>query len=76
MEVLRLGVKSELQLPAYTTTTATPDPSHVYNLHHSSQQRQILNPPSEARDQTCVLVDTVRFVSAEPRQELHNDTHL
>ena len=30
MEVLRLGVESELQLPAYTTATATPDPSHVY----------------------------------------------
>ena len=25
MEVPRLGVKSELQLPAYTTVTATPD---------------------------------------------------
>ena len=25
MEVARLGVKSELQLPAYTTATATPD---------------------------------------------------
>ena len=25
-EVPRLGVKSELQLPAYTTATATPDP--------------------------------------------------
>ena len=27
MEVPRLGVKSELQLPAYTTATATQDPS-------------------------------------------------
>ena len=35
MEVPRLGVESELQLPAYTTATATPDPSHVCNLHHS-----------------------------------------
>ena len=26
MEVPRLGVKLELQLPAYTTATATPDP--------------------------------------------------
>ena len=26
MEVPRLGVQSELQLPAYTTATATPDP--------------------------------------------------
>ena len=27
------------------------------HLHHSSQQRRILNPLREARDQTCVLVD-------------------
>ena len=26
MEVPKLGVESELQLPAYTTATATPDP--------------------------------------------------
>ena len=40
MEVPRLGVKSELLLSAYTTATAT----------------QILNPLSEARDQTCNLM--------------------
>ena len=33
MEAPRLGVESELQLPAYTTATAVPDPSHVFNLH-------------------------------------------
>ena len=38
MEVPRLGVKSESQLLAYTTTTATPDLSHVCNPHHSSWQ--------------------------------------
>ena len=52
MEVARLGVKSELQLPAYLTTTAMPDPSHVCDLHQSSRQCQILNPLSEARDWT------------------------
>ena len=52
MQVPRLGVESKLQLLAYTTVTATWDPSHVCNLHHSSQQRQILNPLSEARDRT------------------------
>ena len=57
MEVLRLGVESELQLPAYSTATAMQDLSHVYNLQHSSWQCQILNPLSEARDQTCVLVE-------------------
>ena len=50
MEVLRLGVKLELQLPAYTTATAMWDPSLVCDLHHSSQQCQILNPLSDARD--------------------------
>ena len=29
MQASRLGVKSELQLPAYPTATATQDPSHV-----------------------------------------------
>ena len=50
MEVLRLGVESDLQLLAYTTATATWDPSHVCSLHHSSQQHRILNPLGEARD--------------------------
>ena len=49
MEVPRLGFKSELQLPAYTTAR-TQDPNHVCDLHHSSQQCQVLNPLSEARD--------------------------
>ena len=58
MEVPKLGVESELQLLAYTTATAMPDPSRVCDLHHSPWQRRILNPLSEARDQTCVLLYT------------------
>ena len=58
MEVLGLGVKSELQLPTYTTATAMPDPSRVSDLHHSSRQCQILNPLNKARDRTCVIMDT------------------
>jgi len=50
MELPRLGVQSELQLLAYTTAAATPDPSRIFNLHHSSWQHWILNPLSEARD--------------------------
>ena len=50
MEVPRLGVRSELQLSAYVTASATPDLSYVCHLHHSSQQCQILDPLSEARD--------------------------
>ena len=61
MEVPRLGVKSQPQLPAYATVTATPDPSHVYNLHHSSWQHWILNPLSDARDQTHIFMDTSRI---------------
>ena len=36
MEVPRLGVELELQLPANTTATATSDPSRICDLHHSS----------------------------------------
>ncbi len=50
MEVPRLGVRSELQLLAYATARATPDLSHIWDLHHSSWQYWILNPMSEARD--------------------------
>ena len=58
MEIPRLGVELEPQLPAYTTATETRDSSLICDLHHSSLQRQILNPPSEARDRTHVLMDT------------------
>ena len=48
LEVPRLGVELELQLPTYTTATAIRDP---------------YNPLSKTRDQTPILVDTswVRF---------------
>ena len=59
MEVPGLGVKSELQLPAYTTARATPDPSHICNWHHSSRQHRMLNPLSKARDQPHILMDTM-----------------
>ena len=55
MEVPRLGVKVELQLPVYTTATATRDLSRIYGLWHSSQQHRILNPLSRARERTCIL---------------------
>ena len=38
IEVPRLGVKAELQLPAYHTATMTPDLSHVCNVHYSAWQ--------------------------------------
>ena len=58
MEVPRLGVKLKLQLPAYTTATAMQDLSRVGNLKRSSLQCRILNPLSEARDGTRILMDT------------------
>ena len=63
MEVPRPGVESELQLLAYATATATSDLSCVCDLHHSSWQCWILNPLSEARDQTRILMVTswIRF---------------
>ena len=61
MEVPRLGVKSELELLAYTTATAMQDPSCVCDLYHSSWQRRTLNPLSEARDWTCILMVTSRI---------------
>ena len=70
MEVPRLGVKSELQLLAYNTATATQNPSHICNLHHSLQPCQISNPLSEARDWIQVITDTSQVCYHEPQQEL------
>ena len=51
---LRLSI---CQSHSNTRVTATPDPSGICKLHHSSRQHQILNPLIEARDQTCILMD-------------------
>ena len=58
MEVPKLGVDSERQLLA--CATAMQDPSHVYNLHHSSREHWILNPLSEAWNRTHNLIDPSR----------------
>ena len=74
MEIPRLGDESELQLLAYTIATAMkdPSPSHVYDLHHSLRQRQILNPLSKARDRTFILMDASQTLSTEPWWELQD----
>ena len=54
----RLGVESELQLPAYTAAIARPDGSRIQELRCCLWQCWILNPLSETRDQTHILVDT------------------
>ena len=58
MEVPRLRVASELQLPAYITATAMRDLSYVCNLHRGSQQCRVFNPLSKARDRTHILMGT------------------
>ena len=65
MEVLSLGVELELQLLAYTTATGTTtqDPSRTYYLRCSLWQCWILNPLSEARDQTCILMDICQVLN-------------
>ena len=42
------------------------------SVAYSSQQRQILNPLSEAGDRTFVLMDTSRIRYHEPQRELHH----
>jgi len=63
MEVPRLRVESELQPQANDRATAMPDPSHVCNLHHSSQQRRIIHPLSKGMVQTATSWFLVGFVN-------------
>ena len=57
MEVPGPGVELELQLQAYTTATATQDPCRICDL------RQNLNPLSEGRDQTRILMETSQILN-------------
>ena len=59
MEVPRLEVESDLQLLAYATATAMLDLSCICDLHCSLWQNWILNPMSEAKDGTHILMDTM-----------------
>ena len=64
LEVPRLGVEPELQLPAYATATAMQDPSHVCDQHHSSRHCQILHLLGEARD--AIMVSFFFFLFGHP----------
>ena len=78
MEVPRLGVKSEVQLPSHTTATAMWDPSQVcavtYTTDHSNAgslthwARQWIKPVSSWIP--------VRFVTTEPQRELPHSQFL
>ena len=64
MEVSRLEVKLELQLPATAIATATQDPSRICDLHHG-----ILNPLRLGIEPTSSW-DLPGLVATEPRWEL------
>ena len=74
MEIPRLGVKSELQVLATVTATETWDSIHICDLHHSSQQCQMLSPLSKARDQTTFSWILAGFFTTEPQWELQFPT--
>ena len=63
MDVPRLGV--ELNWSCRCRPIPQPQQHHFCDLHHRSGQCQILSPLSEAREQTCILMDTSR---------VHNDS--
>ena len=73
MEILRLGVQSELQLPAASlchSPTAIWDLSHFCDLHHSSWQCQITNPLSKPGIEPASSWLLVGFVFSVPQWEL------
>ena len=59
MEILRLGVKLEMQLQAYATATASGSKPPSVTHAAACSKAQVLNPLSEARDRTCILAETV-----------------
>ena len=61
MEVARLGVKLELQLPTYATATSnTGSELRLRPTPQLTGTPEPYNPLSEARDQTGILLDTSR----------------
>ena len=63
MEVPGLGVESVMQLPAYTTATAMPDPTCICTLHCNLWQQWILNPLSKVRDQPPLSWTLYQFLT-------------
>ena len=70
MEVPWLEVKLELQLQAYTTATAMPNPSRVCELHCSSQPHQNSSPLSKAKIEPASSWILVGLITLEPQWEL------
>ena len=53
------GYQARGPIRAAAAATAMRDPSRICDLHHSTRPCWIFNPLSEARAQTCILVDTM-----------------
>ena len=51
---------------AYVTTTATPDPSHICDLHHSSWQRRILTTLARPGIEPVSSWILISLLTAEP----------
>ena len=62
-EVPRLGVESELQLPAYITATEMLDQSRICDLHCSSHQYQIQAVSATYNSQQCWILNPVSEAS-------------
>ena len=70
---LQRGIQSSVTYTeAHATATATPNPSRICDLPHSSWQCRILNPLSEARARTHNLMvpSRIRFHCATDRNSL------
>ena len=72
MEIPRLEVKSELQLPAYTTAKAMPGGSRIRDLKPAATH--ILNPLSKARDGTRILTEALSgsYLPSQNGNSLHS----
>ena len=69
MEVPRLGVESELQLPVTATATAMQDLSHVGDLHHTHGNSESLTHRERLGIEPVSSWMQVGFITAEPQWE-------
>ena len=76
MEVLRLGVESELQLPVYAIAMGTLDLSPFCELSHSSQQHRVFDPLSEVRDRTHILLNNSQVLNPLSYSGSSNGPHF
>ena len=65
MEVPRLGVELELQLPAYTTATATWDWAVSVTYHAACGHAGSFNQLSKDRDPNHILMDTAQVLNLQ-----------